>query len=539
MITGLLKSRVDAIRQDFYDANKAQSSDVVNQLTMLMFIKMLDDKQNATEAQATKIGITPKEDTLTFKNGEYKNYEEFNGEKVLRFSIPYQELRWKNFKNLNSHDLSKRIRDNVVPFVMDKNNEAVGKFAEYSQEYSYGFNNKENLLTKVVDKLSEVDQATGKDIFNFVDTDLMGDVYEYICGSGISGQYRTPRHIIDMAVEMMKPKIGEKIIDPAMGTAGFIIESAKYIQEHQKTELLNVENKNTFNNDMFYGCDNDTNMDRIGYMNCLLHNIKNPTITVDSLLEFENAKEYIGKFDLVLQNPPFSGSLDDTSLNGQLLTLCKTSKTELLFVALMLKLMKIGGRGMSIVPDGVLFGSSNAHINLRKELIEKQKLIGVVSMPQGIFQAPTKKGSPAKGAGVKTSFLIFERTDNGGTDYVWFYDMQNDGFTLDVKRTKCEDSDIPDIIKTYNCLNSEKEKYKELDDSEKEEQRKNKWFFVEKDLIINNNYDLTINKYKIIEKPVTIHRSTKEIFDDIDKLNKESAKVEDELRQLLNMEEIR
>ena len=261
---------------------------------------------------------------------------------------------------------------------------------------------------------------------NFNNTDLMGDVYEYMCGSGVSGQFRTPRHIINMAVEMMKPRLGEKIIDPAMGTAGFIIESAKYIQEHQQEELMNVDNKRKFNNDMFYGCDNDTNMSRIGYMNCILHNIKNPQISIESLLEHENAKDYIEKFDLILQNPPFAGSLVESATNGKILALTKTKKTELLFVSLMLILLKVGGRGMSIVPDGVLFGSDKAHKNLRKELIDNQKLIGIVSMPNGLFSAPTKKGSASKGAGVKTSFLIFQKTNNGGTDYVWFYDMQND-----------------------------------------------------------------------------------------------------------------
>ena len=197
-----------------------------------------------------------------------------------------------------------------------------------------------------MDKLSDEE-------LNFTNTDLMGDVYEYMCGSGVSGQFRTPRHIIDMAVEMMKPRIGEKIIDPAMGTAGFIVEAAKYIQVHQQDELMNVENKKIFNDEMFYGCDNDTNMSRIGYMNCILHNIKNPQITMDSLLEHENAKEYMEKFDIVLQNPPFSGSLVEEATNAKLLAITKTKKTELLFVALMLSLMKVGGRGMSIVPDGV------------------------------------------------------------------------------------------------------------------------------------------------------------------------------------------
>jgi len=191
MITGTLQSKVDAIRQDFYNANKAQSSDVVNQLTMLMFIKMLDDKQNAMEAQSAIIGEPVPESEKTFKSGEYTNYEiGENGQKSKRFSIPYEDLRWKNFKNLNPTDLSKRVRDYVIPFVMDPDNKAVGKFSEYSSEYSYGFNSKERLLANVVDKLSEVNPETNRDYFNFVDTDLMGDTYEYICGSGISGQYR-------------------------------------------------------------------------------------------------------------------------------------------------------------------------------------------------------------------------------------------------------------------------------------------------------------------------------------------------------------
>lgn len=203
---------------------------------------------------------------------------------------------------------------------------------------------------------------------------------------------------------------------------------------------------------MFYGCDNDDNMARIGYMNCLLHGIKDPTITIDSLLENENAKDYIGTFDLVLANPPFSGSLVESATNGKILGITKTKKTELLFVALMSMLLKPGGRCMTIVPDGVLFGSDNGHKNLRIELIDKQKLIGVVSMPNGIFSAPSKKGSASKGAGVKTSFLIFEKTNKGGTDKVWFYDMKNDGYSLDAKRQPIDGSDIPDIINRFANL---------------------------------------------------------------------------------------
>ena len=239
MITGSIKNKINAIWQDFYNENMAQTSDIVNQLTTLMFIKMLDDKQNALEAQASIIGVEPPQDELTFKKGNYKYYEIINGEKQLKFEIPYENLRWKNFKNLNSMDLARTIKEYVIPFIKDPANVAIGQFGKYAKKYSFGFDDKERLLTSVVDKLSDPE-------LDFTNIDLMGDVYEYMCGSGISGQYRTPRHIIDMAVEMMKPKLGEKIIDPAMGTAGFIIEAAKYIRNNQKDDLLNVENGKKF-----------------------------------------------------------------------------------------------------------------------------------------------------------------------------------------------------------------------------------------------------------------------------------------------------
>lgn len=498
MITGSLKNKINSIWQDFYNENMAQPSEIVNQLTTLMFIKMLDDKQNAVEAQAAVLGIEPKQQDLTFKKGNYRNVQVVNGEEQLIFEIPYEDLRWKNFKNLNSEDLAIRIKNYVIPFIKDTKNTSIGKFADYAKKYTFGFDDKERLLTSVVDKLSD-------DEMNFTNTDLMGDVYEYMCGSGVSGQFRTPRHIIDMAVEMMKPKLGELIIDPAMGTAGFIIESAKYIQEHQSDELMNVSNKKKFNEEMFFGCDNDSNMSRIGYMNCILHNIKNPTITVDSLLEYENAKDYIGKFDVVLQNPPFAGSLVESAINGKLLGLTKTKQTELLFVSLMISLMKIGGRGMSIIPDGVLHNTnSKAYTSLRKELVDNQKLIGIVSMPNGIFSAPTKKGSASKGATVKTSFLIFQKTDNGGTDYVWFYDMENDGFTLDAKRTPIDGTDIPDVIERYNNLEAEKER-----------KRDEKSFMVPVSEIRENGYDLSLKKYQKINHVKVEYRPSADIFADI------------------------
>lgn len=504
MITGSLKNKINSIWQDFYNENMAQTSEIVNQLTTLMFIKMLDDKQNAVEAQASIIGIKIPQSELTFKKGTYKNIEVIDGIERVKFEIPYKDLRWKNFKNFNGKDLATRIKNYVIPFIKDPQNKAVGKFADYARKYTFGFDDKERLLTSVVDKLSD-------DEMDFTNTDLMGDVYEYMCGSGVSGQFRTPRHVIDMAVEMMKPQLGEKIIDPAMGTAGFIIESAKYIQEHQKNELLNVDNKKKFNSEMFYGCDNDSNMARIGYMNCILHNIKDPVITVDSLLEHENASNYFNAFDLVLQNPPFSGSLVESATNGKILGLTKTKKTELLFVTLMLMLMKVGGRGMSIVPDGVLYkDNDNAFLSLRKELVDNQKLIGVISMPVGIFMSSAKKGSAAKGAGVKTSFLIFQKTNAGGTDNVWFYDMKNDGFTLDVKRTPIKGSNIPDIIKRFNNLEKEMSR-----------DRTEQSFMVPVNEIRENGYNLTFNKYCAIKRRQIAYRSTSEILNDIFALTNE------------------
>lgn len=497
MITGTVKSKINAIWQDFYNENMAQVSEIVNQLTTLMFIKMLDDKQNAIEANAALIGIEPQQSELTFKSGNYRNYEIINGEKRLKFEIPYEKLRWKNFKNLGPMDLAKIIKDYIIPFIKDPENKAVGKFGQYAKKYTFGFDDKERLLTSVVDKLSDPE-------LNFNNTDLMGDVYEYICGSGISGQYRTPRHIIDMAVEMMQPKLGERIIDPAMGTAGFIIESAKFIKEHQSNELMNVQKKKEFTDSMFFGCDNDTNMARIGYMNAILHGIKNPLFSTDSLLENENARDYIGKFDLVLANPPFSGSIVETAINGKILSITKTSKTELLFVALMDMLLKPGGRCMTIVPDGVLTNGNKAYISLRSELVDKQRLIGVVSMPQGIFRAPSKKGSTSKGAGVKTSFLIFEKTNKGGTDYVWFYNMENDGFSLDVKRNPIEGSNIPEIIERFRNLEKEYDR-----------KRTEQSFMVPVQEIRDNNYDLSFNKYKEIIRKKVEYRSTSDIFSDL------------------------
>ncbi len=513
MITGSLKNKIDAIRQDFYNENMSQGSDVVNQLTTLMFIKMLDDRQSALEGQAKVAHMELDQDELIFKKGNYVNVEE-------NINVPYERLRWSKMKamGLNPKELSKTIRDYCYPFIKDENTLAGKDFAKFTKNMTYGFDGKERLLVSVFDKLSDKE-------FDFTKTDLMGDVYEYLCGSGISGQFRTPRHIIDIAVELMKPQLGERIIDNACGTAGFLVESAKYIQEHQKKELLNVNNKKKFSDEMFFGCDTDNNMARISYMNLVLHGIKHPNIMTDSLIEGNNADNLIGTFDLSLNNPPFAGALPEDSTSASILAITKTKKTELLFVALMIKMLKIGGRCMTIVPDGVLFGSSTAHKSLRAELVDNQKLIGVISMPAGIFQASSGKGVASKGSGVKTSYLIFQKTDNGGTDNVWFYDMTADGFTLDAKRSPTEENDIPDIIEKYNNL-----------ENELNNPRTAKSFMVAVEEIRANDYDLTINKYKEIIKEKKLYRKTSEIFTELSDVQNKMLEDIEALKRMLGDE---
>lgn len=494
MITGELKRKIDAIWQDFYDENMAQNSEVVNQLTTLMFIKLLDDRQRSIEARANIIGLKPNQKELIFKKGNYVNSE-------LDFTIPYDDLRWNNFKNLNSNDLANRIKNYVFPFIKDLGNlsensneesdiQELTAFSKFTQKnLFYGFDSKERLLTSVVDKLSDPE-------IDFSNIDIMGDFYEYLLNGKITGQFRTPRHIISLANELIKPTLGEKIIDPACGSSGFLIGAANYIKTHQNRELINVSNKKKFSNDTFWGVDNDMMMARISSMNLMLHGIKKPQISTDSLLEGENAKNFNGQFDVVLANPPFSGSIVETATNGSLLTITDTSQTELLFVALFIKLLKIGGRCLSIVPDGVLANNNEkAYKNLRQHLVDKQKLIAIISLPSGVFYPYTPQ---------KTSMILFQKTENGGTDEVWFYDMKSDGFTLNKKRKPTKENNIPDIINTYKKIYSHEKIIKS-----------NQSFMISLDEIRKNNYDLSINKYRSIEISKLEHRKTSLIISEL------------------------
>ena len=364
------------------------------------------------------------------------------------------------------------------------------------------------LLANVVDQLDGIDMA---------DKDTKGDLYEYMLGkiasAGKNGQFRTPRHIIKLMVDMTAPTPKDTICDPACGTCGFLVSAAEFLQQHHGTDIARDKNAlKRFSEATFFGYDFDSTMLRIGSMNMLLHGIENPDIRYKDSLEEANADDE-EKYSLILANPPFAGSLDFESTAKDLLKVVKTKKTELLFLALFLRLLKPGGRAAVIIPDGVLFGSSKAHKELRRILVEDQKLDGIVSMPCGVFKPY---------AGVSTAILFFTKTNSGGTDNVWFYDMKADGYSLDDKRNEQETSDLPDVLERWNKL-----------DGEADRKRTDQSFLVPKADIAANDYDLSINRYKEVVYEEIVYEAPADILKRIGELDKEIADGVKELGGLL------
>ena len=485
MITGEIKNKINGIWDIFWSAGLTNPLTVIEQVTYLMFIKILDDNELRKEATAAAFDL------------EIEN---------PIFDAEHQDCRWSNFRHMSPDEMFDNMIQKVFPFI--KTGLTDGKdtaFARYMKDALFQVPTAK-VLVKVVDALDDLDLNN---------KDIMGDVYEYLLSqieqSGKNGQFRTPRHIIQMMVELMKPTLQDKICDPAMGSAGFITESAKYINEKYSKELMVSSNKAHYTITMFSGFDTDPTMLRIGAMNMMLHGVEAPNIKwQDSVSEDNTIKD---EFSLILANPPFSGSVDKTGVAKDLLQMTSTTKTELLFLALFTRMLKIGGRCASIVPDGVLFGSSNAHKSIRKEIVDNHRLEAVISMPSGVFQPY---------AGVKTSIVIFTKTNHGGTDNVWFYDMLNDGKTLDVKRSPIEGSNIPDIIERFHNLENEKDRT-----------RKDQSFFVPVSEIRDNDYDLTINKYKEVEKEVKVYRPVSEISADIETTQNEMIEAFAELKRML------
>lgn len=499
MITGDLKNKIDNIWETFWTGGLANPLSVIEQVTYLLFIKLLDDNQIKKERNAQVLGVEPK--NLLFKCGNYVDEKE-------NINVPYINLRWSHFKNFEPQELFNTVKDKVFPFIKQINNGKDTAFSRYMKDAVFMVPTP-RVLVKVID---------GLDALDLNNKDIMGDVYEYllakIASSGTNGQFRTPRHIIRMMVEMMRPTLNDVIADPAMGSAGFIVESARYIHEHYANELLKAENQEKYTTTMFSGYDTDQTMLRIGAMNMMLHGVDQPDIKYQDSLSEENTTS--NKFSLILANPPFKGSLDYEAVSKDLLAITKTKKTELLFLAVMLRMLKVGGRAASIVPDGVLFGSSTAHKVIRKELVDNQKLVAVISMPSGVFKPY---------AGVSTAILVFTKTNTGGTDKVWFYNMEADGYSLDDKRTPIEDNDIEDIITRFHNLENEQNRT-----------RLDKSFFVSKDEIVKNDYDLSINKYIETKVERIEYDSPSVIMSRIDKLDSEIQELKEELKSLLNLD---
>ncbi len=494
MITGEIKNKIDAIWDTFWTGGITNSISVLEQMTYLFFMKMLDDAQRQKEALAASWGMELEE--AIFPKGNWLNPD--TGKEV-----PYEHLRWHVFKNFEASAMFRNVRDNVFPFIKTLN---AGKESAYSRFMGNAafIINSDRMLARIIDGID-----SGLDMN---DRDAMGDVYEYVLGkmaaSGNNGQFRTPRHIIRMMVELMQPTVKDYICDPAMGSAGFIVESAKYINEHYSSELLQDHTQQHYRTTMFSGFDTDQTMLRIGAMNLMLHGVDSPNISYQDSLSTDNPDT--DRYTLCLANPPFAGSLDKDAVSKSLLSIADTKKTELLFVSLFVRMLQLGGRCASIVPDGVLFGNSKAHKSIRKELVDNQQLQAVISMPSGVFQPYS---------GVSTAILIFTKTNAGGTDQVWFYDMKADGYSLDQKRSEVADNDIPDIIARFHHL-----------DAEAERSRKDKSFLVPVDEIRQKDYDLSINKYKEVEREVVVYEAPEVIMERITTLQSQIAAALDEFR---------
>ncbi|KRN51240.1 type I site-specific deoxyribonuclease [Kandleria vitulina DSM 20405] len=500
MITGELKNKIDGLWDVFAAGGLVNPLEVIEQITYLMFIRDLDDVDNKREKESAMLGLPY---TSIFA-------EEV---KIGDRSIDGKQLKWSVFHDFPAGRMYTVMQEWVFPFIKNLHSDKNSAYSKYMDDAIFKLPTP-LLLSKVVDSLDEI-----YEIMNSIQSsDVRGDVYEYllnkIASAGRNGQFRTPRHIIRMMVEMVDPKSDDVICDPACGTSGFLVSAAEYLKETKKEEIFfDKDKKEHYMNSMFNGFDMDRTMLRIGAMNMMTHGIDNPFIEYRDSLSDQNADH--DKYSLILANPPFKGSLDANAVSADLLKVCKTKKTELLFLALFLRMLKVGGRCACIVPDGVLFGSSKAHKGIRKQIVEENRLEAVISMPSGVFKPY---------AGVSTAILIFTKTNHGGTDNVWFYDMTADGYSLDDKRTPVNESDIPDIIERFKNL-----------DKEADRKRTDKSFMVPKQDIVDKDYNLSINQYKEIEYEKVEYPPTSEIMSNIREIEAEIGKEMDELERLLNL----
>ena len=488
MLTGEIRNKVDKIWTDMWAGGITNPLTVIEQLTYLMFIRSLDEKELEIETMEALSG-----ETLP---------------KIFSQDEEGQSMRWSKFKTKDPREIYDIVSTKVFPFIKSMNGENASAFSRYMQDALFLIPTPQ-ILQKVITGLDELYEHDIKNL------DMQGDLYEYMLSklstAGQNGQFRTPRHIREMMVRLLAPAPDDRICDPACGTAGFLVSCAEYIREEYESEMTG-EQWEHFAGEMFTGFDTDRTMLRLSAMNLMLHSITHPKIEyVDSVSKQNNISS---DFEIILANPTFTGTIDAESIHDNLKTVTNTKKTELLFVALFLRMLRKGGRCACIVPDGVLFGTTKAHKALRKELVENHKLQAVISMPGGVFKPY---------AGVSTAVLVFTKTGAGGTDKVWYYDMKADGYSLDDKRSPIEANDIPDILARFHNLEGEVDR-KPTEQS----------FFVDKAAIVANDYDLSINRYKEVVYEKVEYDPPQVILDRLDKLNLEIASKMEELRGLID-----
>ena len=510
VITGDLKRKVDNVWEAFWTGGISVPIDVLRQLTYLLFIKRLDDLQSLEEKKANRTGKTLERNI--FPEGKYDE------------DHSWDDLRWSRFKQKNPDEMYLIISKKVFPFLQELGSKG-STFAENMKDALFTIPTPA-LLSKVVDLIDEIPMQ---------DRDTKGDIYEYmlskLSSAGTNGQFRTPRHIIQLMVEMTIPTSQDLICDPACGTAGFLVQASEYLRK-DKSILFDPDKKKHFNSEQFHGFDFDSTMLKIGSMNMLLHGVEEPNIKYRESLSDE-VSDIENRYTLILANPPFSGSLDYEATSQKLQRVVKTKKTELLFLALFLQLLKPGGRAAVIVPDGVCFGSSKAHKELRRSLVEDHLLEGVISLPSGVFKPY---------AGVSTAILLFTKTGKGGTEKVWFYDLQSDGWSLDDKRKPLlsieklgpnpnnnlgeeehKKNNLPDCLKRWTERNGVEQKRARTEQS----------FCISKGEIKEQGYDLSLNRYKEIIYEQVDHRPPLEILKELKKIESEISKEINELEDML------
>jgi type I restriction enzyme M protein len=511
MLTGELKSQVDKVWNSFWTGGISNPLEIIEQITYLLFLRRLDDLQTLEENKSARLG-KPLEKRFFPEGEDSKNCK-------------YENMRWSRLKNMAPQDMFNVVNDHVFPFLRDIG----GDGSTYSKQMQGARFTIPTplLLTTAVELLDQIPME---------DRDTKGDLYEYMLGklasAGQNGQFRTPRHIIRLMVELTAPTAKDTICDPASGTCGFLVIASEYLRETHPEILTDAKSREHFHGSMFHGYDFDNTMLRIGSMNMLLHGVENPVITYRDSLSQDYAVEE-EKYSLILANPPFAGSINIENAAKDLLAVVNTKKTELLFMALFLKLLKPGGRAAVIVPDGVLFGNSKAHKEIRRMLVEEQKLEAVISLPSGVFQPY---------AGVSTAILLFTKTNSGGTDSVWFYDMLADGWSLNAQRQPLLESyklgvsplgelttddhkknNLPDLLNRW--LNR--------DSSEKNNERTAQSFVIPKDEIAANGYDLNLSRYKEVLKEQIEHVPPMQLISSLKLLEREIQSGLDEIEELL------